>query len=265
MRKKKTGKYIYYHCTGYKGKCPEKYAREEEVTRQVEAALKALKADKDVLALMIRALKESHADESAFHNEAVSKLQKERDVLESRIEALYLDKLDKIITPEFFAAKSCDWQEKLTDLRTQIDRHGKAHTSYINEGVELLELSQRALERYHECERAEKRRILNLLLSNSLWMNASFIPKYRQPFDLLAVMNGEDQNKIAPSGTGEGDLGKWWSQVDIVRTFFYEPMPEMAQIEAQFSVLTCHQRNVPSFTEDGRQPVISNEPLDLRS
>jgi site-specific DNA recombinase len=187
----KKGKYVYYHCTGYKGKCPEKYVREEEVTRQVEGALAALKADKDAMALMIRALKESHAEESRFHGDAVSKLQKERDLLESRLEALYLDKLDKVITPEFFSSKSHEWQEKLTGLRTKIDGHGKAHTSYINEGIELLELSQRALERYHECERAEKRRILNLLLSNSLWMNAALIPKYRQPFDILAVMNGE--------------------------------------------------------------------------
>ena len=155
----------------------------------------------------------------------------------SCLEALYLDKLDKVITPEFFSSKSHEWQEKLTGLRTKIDGHGKAHTNYLNEGIELLELSQRALERYNECERAEKRRILNLLLSNSLWMNAALIPKYRQPFDILAVMNGEGESKIALSGTGEGDLGKWWRQVDVVRTFFYEPIPGMAQIEPYFEVL----------------------------
>ena len=27
----KKGKYVYYHCTGNKGKCPEKWVREEEV------------------------------------------------------------------------------------------------------------------------------------------------------------------------------------------------------------------------------------------
>ena len=68
----KKGKYVYYHSTGYKGKCPEKYVREEEVTRQVEGALAALKADKDAMALMIRALKESHAEESRFQGDAVS-------------------------------------------------------------------------------------------------------------------------------------------------------------------------------------------------
>jgi hypothetical protein len=74
----KKGKYIYYHCTGYKGKCPEKYVREEEVARQVEAILQSLKAKPGTLALMFKALKEIHTEESRFHRESVSGLQKER-------------------------------------------------------------------------------------------------------------------------------------------------------------------------------------------
>jgi site-specific DNA recombinase len=30
----KQGRYVYYHCTGYKGKCPEKYVREEDIAAQ---------------------------------------------------------------------------------------------------------------------------------------------------------------------------------------------------------------------------------------
>ena len=127
------------------------------------------------------------------------------------MEALYLDKLDKVISPEFFAAKSQEWQAKLTDLRAKIDRHGLAHTNYINEGIEFLELSQRALERYKQCESAEKRRILNMVLSNSIWMNSTLTPKYRQAFEILALMNGAEGKEIAPSGSGEGDSAKWWS------------------------------------------------------
>jgi hypothetical protein len=35
----KKGRYVYYHCTGYKGKCPEKYVREEEMARSLFASL----------------------------------------------------------------------------------------------------------------------------------------------------------------------------------------------------------------------------------
>ena len=208
----KKEKYVYYHCTGYKGKCPEKYVREEEVARQMEAALFRLKAKEELIPLLVRAQKEMHAQESKFHGEAVAKLQAERDALESRLEALYLDKLDKVITPEFFAAKSREWSAKLEDLRAQIDRHGAAHVNYINEAIELLELLQDAIGKYREWERAEKRRLLQSVLSNSIWMNATLTVTFRQPFESLAVMNEEAESKIAPSVAGEGDSVKWWSQ-----------------------------------------------------
>jgi len=45
----KKGKYVYYHCTGHRGKCPEKYVREEELERQFSLALRAFTLDDDVL------------------------------------------------------------------------------------------------------------------------------------------------------------------------------------------------------------------------
>jgi hypothetical protein len=61
-------------------------------------------------------------------------LRQEQDVLEKRLEALYLDKLDHVITPEFFSTKAKEWQDKLTDIKARLDRHGTAHVSYLNEG-----------------------------------------------------------------------------------------------------------------------------------
>ena len=36
----KKGKYVYYHCTGYKGKCPEPYVREEVLEEKFTQVLK---------------------------------------------------------------------------------------------------------------------------------------------------------------------------------------------------------------------------------
>ena len=33
-RRNKEGQYVYYHCTGQRGKCVEKYVREEELAKQ---------------------------------------------------------------------------------------------------------------------------------------------------------------------------------------------------------------------------------------
>ena len=65
----KKKQYVYYHCTGNKGKCPEKWVREEEIARQFGQAIGAIKMDNDVLNWVITALKESHADEKKYHSE----------------------------------------------------------------------------------------------------------------------------------------------------------------------------------------------------
>jgi len=38
----KKGKYVYYHCTGNRGKCPEPYTRQELLTSGFASVLKAL-------------------------------------------------------------------------------------------------------------------------------------------------------------------------------------------------------------------------------
>ena len=46
----KKQRYVYYHCTGFKGKCPEPYVREEVIAAQFGTVLDRLAFDDDVLA-----------------------------------------------------------------------------------------------------------------------------------------------------------------------------------------------------------------------
>ena len=47
----KKQKYIYYHCTGHKGKCREPYTREALLEERFTALLKKLRFDDDVFRL----------------------------------------------------------------------------------------------------------------------------------------------------------------------------------------------------------------------
>lgn len=49
MGELKKGRYIYYHCTGYKGKCPEPYIREEIFDERFAELLKGLSLDGEIL------------------------------------------------------------------------------------------------------------------------------------------------------------------------------------------------------------------------
>ena len=68
----KKKRYVYYHCTGNKGKCPEPYVREGVLETQFTAALRRLKFDDELLAWVKQALRQSHADERREHEAAIT-------------------------------------------------------------------------------------------------------------------------------------------------------------------------------------------------
>ncbi len=77
-----------------------------------------------------------------------------------------------------------------------------ADHQYINDGVNLLELSQRARELYVTQEPAEKLRFLKMLCSNYTFENGRVTPTYRQPFDILAVTAAKSEESLAREGAG---------------------------------------------------------------
>ncbi len=90
----KKGRYVYYHCTGYKGKCAEPYVREEVLEAKFAEILRRMTFDDEVLGWVKEALRQSHVDERQFHREAIERLQAEYNRLQRRIESAYEDKLD---------------------------------------------------------------------------------------------------------------------------------------------------------------------------
>lgn len=181
----KKGKYVYYHCTGNKGKCPEKYVREEELAAQFGEALKAIRLDGDVLAWMISALKSGHADQKRYHNEMISTLQREYTKLQNRIDQMYVDKLDGKIEQSFHDQMNTEWRQEQSAVLRKMESHQTANTSYIDQGIRILELANRAWELYEKQEMHEKRRLLDFVCSNSTWADGKLLPNYRKPFDLI--------------------------------------------------------------------------------
>ncbi len=193
----KKGRYVYYHCTGYKGKCPDPYTREEIFEEKFTEVLGGLSFDHDILEWITEALRQSHEDEKAYHDEAISRLQNEFTRLQGRIDVMYVDKLDGKIDGAFFDIKSREWREEQDRIQRTIEEHQDANQSYLDEGIKILELSQRASELFQKQEPREKRRLLNFLLSNCTWKNGELEVTYRQPFDMIVEMQREHEKKKA--------------------------------------------------------------------
>lgn len=166
--------------------CRRKYVREEKLEAQFTALLGRLHFDDEVLAWVREALHASHADQRQEHQAAIGRLRAEHTRLGERINAMYIDKLDGKIGGDFFDKFAGEWRADQQRLQRDIDRHETAEQSYMEEGVQILELARNAQKLFERQEPRQKRRLLNFLLSNCSWEDGEVVATFRQPFDLLA-------------------------------------------------------------------------------
>jgi hypothetical protein len=135
----KKQRYVYYHCTGYADKCQgnpascrRKHVREEAIEDQFTELLGRLRFDDEVLAWVREAL---HACISTS--------------------------CDGKIGDDFFDRMARQWREEQSRCLNDIERHQSAEQSYMDKGVQLLELARNAQRLFATQEPREKRRLLN--------------------------------------------------------------------------------------------------------
>jgi hypothetical protein len=66
----KKSRYVYYHCSRAKEKCPEPYTQEEILEERFAELLERIRFDDEVLAWVSQALRVSHEDERQHHEDA---------------------------------------------------------------------------------------------------------------------------------------------------------------------------------------------------
>lgn len=131
--------------------------------------VKKLQFTPEVLEWIKEALLQSNQDVRQFHDEAITRLQAEYQKLESRIQTMYIDKLDGKILGDFFESMSSKWREEQSVLLSNIQKHQNASQHYLLEGIQLLELARNAYALFIQQVPTEKRRLLQFLVSNSSW------------------------------------------------------------------------------------------------
>ena len=230
----KKQKYIYYHCTGYADKCQgkpascrRKYVREEVLEKQFTAMLGQLRFDDEVLEWVRAALHASHADERHEHEEAIKRLQAEHWRLGERISTMYIDKLDGKIGGDFFDKMAGQWREDQRRLQQDIDRHEEAEQSYMDEGVQILELARNAQALFERQPAREKRRLLNFVLSNCSWEDGEVVATFRQPFDILAETTAIAARSSAGSGLNSSKNEIW------LAGYFWNRWPDRSGIRTR--------------------------------
>ena len=113
---------------------------------------------------------------------------------------------------------SNEWRDEQNRCLREIERHEAAEQSYMDEGVQILELARSAQKLFEQQQPREKRRLLNFVLSNCSWEDGEVVATFRQPFDLLAkttaIVARQSAGDTANSAKRENWLGDQDSNLD---------------------------------------------------
>jgi site-specific DNA recombinase len=181
----KKGRYVYYHCTGYRGKCALPYMREEAVGEQLGQVLKNIHIPDEVLGSLQDSLAED--SEQVRQESAAQRIRLEQRLaaVRRRIDQVYLDKLDGKISEEFWEQKNAEWQEEAIGLALALRAFSTANPDRLLTANRILELANKAYSLYLGQNAAERGKLLRIVLSNCATDGVSLYPAYTKPFDLI--------------------------------------------------------------------------------
>ena len=154
----KKKKYVYYHCSGARGRCPEPYVRQETLEEAFSAMLRRVSIDEDIVAWISTALRESHSDQKQFRDESIAKLKEDHVRLQKRLDVMYEDRLDSRIHVSLFERKSAEYRQEQTRILAEIEGFGSADGQYVEAGIRLLELTRNMHRLFEKQQATEKRR-----------------------------------------------------------------------------------------------------------
>jgi site-specific DNA recombinase len=182
----KKGKYVYYHCTGFHGKCGNTYVRQEVLDQLFAEAVGRVRVGPSVVEDIKSGLLDSQKDRVKYEQESKAALQKRQTRLQGLLDKAYEDKLAGGVSQELWERKSREWQDELVRVRQDLNALENAAQDYYQFGLQILELANSLYAKYLSKEWSGKAELLKSLLSNSTFSHGTLTPTYKKPFNMLA-------------------------------------------------------------------------------
>ena len=187
----KKGRYVYYHCTGHKGKCGNGYIRQEQLDEYLADIVKAVQIPDDVAKWMIGLLETESHDIVKQHEEHRKSVEQRMAKLLDLKDRAYEDKLNGRVGQDQWDRSSKKWDQEIAEIKLFLQQPFPLK-EFITRAEETIELAKSLHTQYVMQNPAEKRKLLQILLSNCTYDRGRLTPIYKKPFDIL-VKGNENQ------------------------------------------------------------------------
>jgi DNA invertase Pin-like site-specific DNA recombinase len=222
----------YGHCNHYRKECTQKtWWRQEKVEDQLLPLLeKMAPKGKKVLEVIEKALKEAHSDEIKYHTNSMAEINNTLSIAQRRLEAIYEDKIDGKITPEYYLKKFTEYNEQKEEATEALKRLNNGNAKYYEAGYALHELALKSYEIYKspKATTEDRRLLLSKVFSNISLGACNIKPEYTPAFEFLTKWVPKLNDTFEPVNNGLNKRQKstfvlshptWLAWQDSFRTF----------------------------------------------
>jgi len=183
----KKSRYVYYHCTGYRGKCGEPYTREEILQREFSKGFQELVFPPAIQQWLEAELTESEKIAQAAHAEVLRRQQAELERLHRRHEMMYDDRLDGRIDAATYDHRIAQIQVQREQIRQRIRTAEPAMPSAASQAVDLKHLTNHIGDLFSEQTAAEQRKLLRAVVQHASWQKGELRISMRETFESLRL------------------------------------------------------------------------------
>ena len=206
-------KYVYYRCTGHRGKCDLPRFREEDLALRLGEPLKDLHVPPEIVSQIVTTVRDDQKQAAGKVSAERTRLEARLTFIRSRMDSTYADKLDGKIPEDFWERKMRDWQTDEQQVKLAIQGLNHAETSdRALDAQRILELANSAYSLYVSQNSVEQAKLLRMLFSNCSVDAVNITPTYRKPFDMivkrarLEEWSGREDSNLRPPGPEPGAL-----------------------------------------------------------
>lgn len=181
----KKGRYTYYHCTGYRGKCGEPYTREETLQKEFAEGLQELSVPPEIARWLEVAQVESERSVQAGYTQALRRHQEELQRLQGRQDMMYDDRLEGRIDAATYDQRCAQMQVQREQIREQMQNLNAAMPALTGEAVDLGQVMSQVGELFLEQSATEQHKLLRLVVKTASWKDGRLQIAMREPFAWL--------------------------------------------------------------------------------
>ena len=160
----KKGKYIYYHCTNSKKLDKSKPSiRQEKIEQTFENFLKELYMPPEEFVRLKDVIKDFLNKGNEYVEQKNAEIKHRIDVLNRRLSKLYDDRIDGLISDDFYYEKRDAWQCEIDELCFTFEQTAMSNRNLIDDANLIIELAQGAHELYLRQTPQEKADLMKLV------------------------------------------------------------------------------------------------------